>query len=128
MRVCAVWFLAASGLMLGWPNPASPQTSRIEQRSEGPCSPPIVNNQGQVSISCPGVGEEALRYLEKKLSEQFERLSEQLRSHDDSARTIYNLNDLNDKLREEATNWASKYQELSARLAENRDSSEEAKQ
>src|SRR3954469_12792411 len=118
MRVCAVWFLAASGLMLGWPNPASPQTSRIEQRSEGPCSPPIVNNQGQVSISCPGVGEEALRYLEGKLTEQFWGLGEQLRSLDDSARTVRKLNDLNDKLREEANTWASKYHELLARLSE----------
>ncbi len=80
MRVRAVWFVAASGLILSWLNAASAQLGKIEQHSEGACSPPIVNNQGQVSISCPGVAPEALRYLENQLSEHFGRLSEQLRS------------------------------------------------
>src|ERR1700693_5389861 len=98
MRRCAAWFLAA-GLILGWSNLASPQTSSIEQHSEGACSPPIVNNEGHVSISCQGIDETALRYLENKLSE---RLSEQLRGLDDSGRTIRNLNDLNENLRQQA--------------------------
>jgi tetratricopeptide (TPR) repeat protein len=59
---------------------------------------------------------------------QFERLSEQLRSFDDSARTIHNLNDLNENLRQQADDWARRYSELSARLAESRDDSAQAKQ
>src|SRR6266436_981230 len=128
MRVWAAWFLAASGLVLGWPNAASPQTSRIEQHSQGACSPPIVNNQGQVSISCPGVAPEALHYLETQLSEQFGRLGEQLRSFDDSARTIRNLNDLNENLRQQADDWARRYREFSESLAESRDDSAQAKE
>ena len=83
MRVWATWLLAA-GLAAGWPNSwaaaPSSQIGSIEQHSEGACSPPIVNNEGQVSISCQTVDEKALRYLESQLSEQFRRLSEQLRS------------------------------------------------
>ena len=127
MRACAVWFLAASSLALSWPNSAAPQLGKIEQRSEGACSPPIVNNQGQVSISCSGVAEEALRYLESKLSEQFREVSDQLRSSNDFARTIRNLNDLNENLRQQADDWARRYRELSARLAESPDDSAQAK-
>ena len=50
-----LWALA--GLTLGWPGlsiAAWPQTGSIQQHSEGACSPPIVNNEGYVSISCPG--------------------------------------------------------------------------
>src|SRR5438270_3160826 len=127
MRVRGGWFLAAASLVLSWQHTASPQLSRIEQHSEGGCSPPIVNNQGQVSISCPGVAPEALRYLETQLSEQFGRVSEQLRSLNDSARTIRNLNDLNENLRQQADDWARRYRELSARLAESPDDSAQTK-
>ncbi len=131
MRVWSAWLLAA-GLTAGWPNAwaaaASSQIGTIEQHSEGACRPPIVNNEGQVSISCQTVDEKALRYLESQLSEQFRQLSEQLRSPDDSNRTIRNLNDLNENLRQQADDWARRYRELSARLAENRDDSGQAKQ
>src|SRR3954463_3181635 len=107
-------WLSATWFALGWVSTASSQD--IRQHSAGTCSPPIVNNQGTISISCPGVAPEALRYLENQLSEQFRKLSEQLRSLDDSARTIRNLNDLADE-------WARRYRELSARLAESQDDS-----
>jgi hypothetical protein len=120
MRVWAAWLLAATGLALGWSNAgigAPPQPGDIEQHSEGPCSPPIVNNEGHVSIMCRGVEPEALLYLEKQLSEQFDRLNEQLHLNDPS-RTIRNLSDLNDNLRKQADDWAGRYHELSARLQE----------
>jgi hypothetical protein len=114
-----VWpavIILAAGLMAGeapgWAAPAG--QGSIEQRSEGACSPPIFNNSGQVSINCPGVDEKALHYLESQLSEQFHRLSEQLHSLNDSQRTIRNLNDLNDTLRQQADDWARRYRELSA--------------
>jgi tetratricopeptide (TPR) repeat protein len=128
MRMRAVWLLALSAVLLGLPHSASAQTSRIEQHSEGACSPPITNNQGHITIDCPGVAPEALRYLENQLSDQFQRVSERLRSLDDSARTIRNLNDLNETLRQQADDWARRYRELSARLAESRDDSVQAEQ
>ena len=85
MQVQFSLLLALAGVTLGWPGlsiAASPQTRSIRQHSEGACSPPIVNNQGHVSISCPGVTPEALRYLENQLSDQFGRLNEQLRGLD----------------------------------------------
>jgi tetratricopeptide (TPR) repeat protein len=128
----SAWLLTAAGLVVGWPNASaaadSPQIGSVEQHSEGACSPPIINNQGQVSISCSGVAPEALRYLESNLTEQFSRLDEQLSHLENSDRTIRNLNDLNDTLRKQADDWAQRYRELSARLAESRDDSEQAKQ
>ena len=59
-------------------SPPSPQIGSIEQHSEGACSPPIVDNQGQVSISCEAIDKNALRYLEQQLSAQFRQLSEQV--------------------------------------------------
>ena len=106
MRVSSVWLLPVAILILGCSSAAWPQTASIEQHSEGACSPPIVNNSGHVSIFCPGVSREALNYLEKQLSEQFAQLTEQLRSLDDSSRTIRNLNDLNENLRKQADDWA----------------------
>ena len=82
MQVQFSLLLALAGVTLGWPGlsiAASPETRSIQQHSEGACSPPIVNNEGHVSISCPGVTPEALRYLENELSDQFGRLNEQLR-------------------------------------------------
>jgi tetratricopeptide (TPR) repeat protein len=132
VRMWVAWLLPAAGLVVGSPNACaaagSPQISSIEQHSEGACSPPIINNHGQVSISCSGVAPEALRYLESNLTVQFNHLSEQLTHLEDSARTIRNLNDLNDSLRKQANDWAQRYRELSARLAESRDDSEQAKQ
>jgi tetratricopeptide (TPR) repeat protein len=131
MRVWATWWLAGIGLAQGWSNTsigAPPQTGEIQQHSEGACSPPIVNNEGHISISCPGVAPEALRYLENQLSEQFGRLNEQLRGLNDSSRTIRNLNDLNDNLRKQADDWARRYHELSARLSASGDDSVQAKQ
>jgi tetratricopeptide (TPR) repeat protein len=128
----AAWLLAAASLMLGWPSAcaatASSQTGSIEQHSEGACSPPIIDNQGQISISCQGLNENAQHYLENKLTEQFSLLSEKLTHLDDSARTIQNLNELIDNLRKQADDWAQRYRELSARLAESRDDSAQAKQ
>ena len=129
VRFALLWALA--GLTFGWPGlsiAASPQTASIQQHSEGACSPPIVNNEGQVSISCPGVAPEALHYLENHLSEQFGRLNEQLRSLNDTQRTIRNLNDLVDNLHKQADDWAQRYHDLSARLAESGNDSEQAKQ
>jgi tetratricopeptide (TPR) repeat protein len=131
MRLWAGSLLVAAGLVAGSPNLRAaappPQIGSIEQYSGGPCSPPIVHNEGQVSISCSGVNEKALRYLESQLSEQFRRLSEQLRGLDESGRTIRNLNDLNDNLRRQADEWAKLYTELSARLSKAEDNSEQAK-
>jgi hypothetical protein len=66
-----IWLLGAVGVIAGWPNlwaaETLPKISSIEQHSEGACSPPIINNQGKVAISCPGVDEKALHYLEDKL-------------------------------------------------------------
>lgn len=106
---------------------AFPETV-VEQRSKGACSPPIVNNEGHVSISCPGIAPEALHYLENHLSEQFGQLSEQLRELNDSQRTISNLNDLIEDLHKQADGWAQRYHELSVRLGDNRDDSEQSKQ
>ncbi len=100
----------------------------VEQRSEGACSPPIVNNSGQVTIECPGIDEKALRYLEGQLTEQFRTLSAQLHDLDDSTRTIRNLNDLTETLRKQAEDWEQRYRELSARLASGPDESEQARQ
>ena len=126
MALRAGGWLLATCFALGWVSTASSQD--IQQHSAGACSPPIVNNQGKISISCPGVAPEALRYLENQLSEQFGRLNEQLRSLDDSARTIRNLNDLNENLRQQADEWARRYRELSVRLAESADNSTQAQQ
>src|ERR1700731_1915504 len=131
MRVWAAWLVAITGLVSGlnvWAAPPLPNIGSIDQHSEGACSPPIVDNQGQVSISCEAVDKKALRYLEKQLSEQFRRLREQVHSLDDSTRTIHNLNDLNDNLRQQADDWARRFRELSARLAESGDDSLQAKQ
>jgi tetratricopeptide (TPR) repeat protein len=130
MQVQSSLLLALTGFtaFLGSSMGAFPQTSSIEQRSEGACSPPIVNNEGHISISCQGVSPEALHFLENQLSEQFGRLNEQLRGLNDAQRTISNLNDLVDNLHKQADGWAQRYHELSARLAENGDSSEQAKQ
>src|SRR5438132_717307 len=119
------WLLALC-VALGWAGAALSQD--IRQNSAGACSPPIVGNQGKISISCPGVAPEALRYLENQLSEQFGKLSEQLRSRDDSDHTIRNLNKSIDDLRQQADEWARRYRELSARLAESPDDSAQAKQ
>jgi hypothetical protein len=119
------------GLTLIWPElttAASPQAGSIEQRSEGACSPPIVNNEGHVSISCPGVAPEALHYLENQLSEQFGRINDRLRSLNDTQRTIKNLNDLVDDLHKQADGWAQRYHELSSRLAEGPSDNEQTAQ
>ena len=131
MRVWAAWLVATACLASGpnvWAAPPSPHIGSIDQHSEGACSPPIVDNQGKVSISCEAVDKKALRFLEKQLSEQFRRLSEQVHSLDDSSRTIRNLNDLNENLRQQADDWARRFRELSARLAENQDDSLQARQ
>ena len=128
----SAWLLTAAGLVVGWLNTSaaadSPQIGSVEQHSEGAYSSPIFNNQGQVSISCSGVDPEALRYLESYLTGQFSRVDEQLSHLENSDRTIRNLNDLNDNLRKQADDWAQRYRELSARLAESPDDSEQAKQ
>ena len=124
MRV-VIWLLSVC-FALGWVSAASSQT--IQQHSEGACSPPIIDNRGNVSISCPGVTPEALHYLEDKLSQQFRRLTEQLQGLSDRERTIRNLNDLADNLRKQADDWAQRYHDLSERLAESRNDSEQAKQ
>ena len=124
----AVAILAADlliGSLLTLPVPVG-AAAVIDQRSEGACSPPMVNNSGKVTINCPGVDKEALRYLEGKLSEEFRQLGQQLHSLNDSQRTIRNLNDLNDNLRQQADDWARRYRELAARLAS--DGGEEDKQ
>jgi len=131
MRVWAAWLMTTAGLVSGanlGASPPSPQIGSIEQHSEGACSPPIVDNQGQVSISCEAIDKKALRYLEQQLSAQFRQLSEQVHNLDDSSRTIRNLNDLNDNLRQQANDWARRFRELSARLAESRDDSVQTKQ
>jgi len=131
MRVWGAWVVTMAGLVPGpnaWAAPPSPQIGSIDQHSEGECSPPIVDNQGQVTISCEAVDKKALRYLENQLSEQFRRLSEQVHSLDDSSRTIRNLNDLNENLRQQADDWARRFHELSARLAASQDDSLQAKQ
>ena len=127
----SAWLLTVTGLVVGWPNAAAAGASQIgsvEQHSEGACSPPIINNQGQVSISCAGVAPEALRYLESNLTEQFRRLDERLSHLEESDRTIRNLNELSDNLRKQADDWAQRYRELSARLAQSPDDNEQAKQ
>src|SRR5271156_3505865 len=127
----SAWLLlTAAGLVVGWPSAAadSPEIGSVEQHSEGACSPPIINNQGHVSISCPGVAPEALRYLENNLTEQFSRLDERLSHLEESDRTIRNLNELSDNLRKQADDWAQQYRELSTRLAESQNDSEQAKQ
>ncbi len=127
----SAWLLlTAAGLVVGWPSAAadSPQIGSVEQHSEGPCSPPIINNQGHVLISCPGVAPEALRYLENNLTEQFSRVDERLSHLEEFDRTIRNLDELTDNLRKQADDWAQRYRELSARLAESQDDSEQAKQ
>jgi tetratricopeptide (TPR) repeat protein len=110
-----------------WADTRAAQIGSIEQRSEGPCSPPIINNEGHVSISCQAVDGNALKYLEDKLSEQFRQLSDQLRGLNDSSRTIRNLNDLNDALRQQADDWSRRYRELSERLAQTEGNSARAK-
>ena len=74
-----------------------------------------MGNSGQVTINCPGIDEKALQYLRQ-----------QLQSQNDASRTIRNLNDLNDSLRQQADDWAGRYRDLSARLAS--DGSEEDRQ
>lgn len=107
------------------PAPAADNAATsIQQNSEGSCSPPIVNNSGHVTITCPGIDEKALRYLESQLSEQYRQLREQMNCQDDSSRTIRNLNDLNENVRKQAEDWEHRYRELLARL----DDSEPAKQ
>lgn len=127
MRRHVVATIAAMPMVLAWAGTALSQTS-IEQHAEGACSPPIVNNQGHVSISCQGVDEKALRFLEEKLSTRFTQLAEQLQSLNEANRTIRNLNDLNDTLRKQADEWAERYKELSGRLAGSRPDTEEARQ
>jgi tetratricopeptide (TPR) repeat protein len=124
MRV-AIWSLPMC-VALGWLSTASSQS--IQQHSGGDCSPPIIDNRGKISISCPGVTPEALRYLEDNLSEQFSRLNKQLRGLNETERTIRNLNDLVDNLRKQADDWAQRYHDLSTRLAESPVDSEQAKQ
>jgi tetratricopeptide (TPR) repeat protein len=127
----SAWLLlTAAGLVVGWPSAAadSPEIGSVEQHSEGACSPPIINNQGHVSISCPGVAPEALRYLENSLTEQLSRLDERLSHLEESDRTIRNLNELSDNLRKQADDWAQRYRELSTRQAESQNDSEQAKQ
>jgi tetratricopeptide (TPR) repeat protein len=131
VRVRSVWLLALASLTLGWPGvslAALPKTGSIEQHSEGACSPPIINNEGHVSISCPGIAPEALHYLENQLSDQFGRLNEQLRGLNDTQRTIRNLNDLVDNLHKQADDWAQRYHDLSGRLVESGNDSGQAKQ
>jgi hypothetical protein len=82
--------------------------SSVEQHSQGACSPPIANNSGQVTINCTGIDPEALRYLETQLTELFRKLSEQ----SDANRTVRNVNDLNEILRQQATDWENRYRDL----------------
>jgi tetratricopeptide (TPR) repeat protein len=124
MRKWAAWLFGAPALLAPCPNLSAFElslTPGADQRSEGACSPNILNNQGQISISCPGVDPKALRYLE-------EHISEQLRDLVQDARTTRNLNERIDELRNEASNWAQRYRELSARLEQSGDDSERAKQ
>jgi tetratricopeptide (TPR) repeat protein len=74
------------------------------------------------------VAPQALHYLENQLSEQFGRVSEQLRSLDDTQRTTLNLNNPLDNLHRQADDWAQRYHELSERLAESENENEQAKQ
>jgi tetratricopeptide (TPR) repeat protein len=128
MQVRASLFFALMAITVAEPQPsiASPENSSIEQHSEGACSPPIVNNEGHVSISCSGVAPEALHYLEDRLSEQFGHLNDELRSLNDTQRTINNLNNLIDDLHKQADRWAQQYHELSSRLAESGSDSQQA--
>ena len=128
VRFALSWALGGPHPRLAGAEHSGFPTGSIQQHSEGACSPPIVNNEGQVSISCPGVAPEALHYLENQLSEQFGRLNEKLRSLNDTQRTIRNLNDLVDNLHKQADDWAQRYHDLSARLAESGNDSEQAKQ
>lgn len=131
MRAAPVWFLTMAAATFGWAGlsiAALPPTGSIEQHSEGSCSPPIIHNEGHVTIICPGVAPEALHYLENQLSDHFGRLNEQLRDLNDNQRTIRNLNEHVDNLHKQADDWAHRYHELSARLGETRDDREQAKQ
>src|ERR1700730_9925220 len=131
MRAWAAWLMATAGLVSGpnvWAAPPSPNIGSIEQHSKGACSPPIINNQGQVSTSCEAGDKKALRYLEQQLSGPFRERLRQVHSPDDLTRTIRNLNDLNDHLRQQADDWARRFRELSARLADSPDDSVQAKQ
>src|SRR5689334_6373394 len=112
MRLDLVGCVVGATVLLGcwtgaWSAAPALEHGGVEQHSEGACSPPIVNNEGLVSISCQGMDEKALRFLEAKLTEKlnelqagfaqkFGDLSEQLiRPNDDnSAVTIGNLNDM----------------------------------
>jgi tetratricopeptide (TPR) repeat protein len=137
MRAWGIWLLAMASFTLGWSGVsigASPQAASIEQNSQGACSSPIINNNGHISISCPGVAPEALHYLETQLSEQLgglykelHNVSSKLPDLNDSQQTITNLNHLNAILREQADDWAHKYRDLSQRLAESGNDSEQAK-
>lgn len=99
-------------------SPAAGQSGGpIYQRSDGACSPPIVNNSGQVTITCPGINPVALRSLEDGLSKLVQEIRQQHREFGESHRTIANQNDLIDRLRREANDWAKRYHDLSERLS-----------
>jgi tetratricopeptide (TPR) repeat protein len=106
------------GLSITAALPAFAQTSStfkgIQQNSTASCSPPILGNNGTVSITCYGVGSEAQAYLEGKLSEllkQVQQIRDVQEITRDDGRTIRNQNDLIDTLRQQAESWAKRYRE-----------------
>jgi Flp pilus assembly protein TadD len=88
------------------------QPRSFAQTSTGACSPPIISNTGHVSISCPGVGEEALRFLEERLTTEFKSVLDRIDRYNDSERTIRNQNDHILILQQKADYWFQKYEGL----------------
>jgi len=82
VRIWGAWLLAVVGLVPNGPraySAAAPfQIGSIEPLAENSCGLLVIDDKGQVSISCPGVDDKALGYLESKLTEQFLRLSKKL--------------------------------------------------
>ena len=68
-------------------------------KSHGPCSPNLADIQGDITINCPGVNPELMRFFNQQLA---------AKGHE--------IQDLKDKLRA-AEEWSTKYFELTERLA-----------
>jgi tetratricopeptide (TPR) repeat protein len=109
----AFWFVVATSIGTHAEVATSPT---VQQISRGSCSPPILNNNGTINLTCADLDADATEQLEKQLAELLPQLRQTLADRSEDFRTIRNQNDLIGILREQADDWATRYRDLSSRV------------
>lgn len=73
--VLSATFLSGGAVLASGSADAGANTD-LKPPADSACRPPSVDGTGQVSITCPGIADNALRYLENQLSKQARQLGE----------------------------------------------------